>query len=216
MRRIIVYSILLCSVLLCSCGTGTTEAEQPTKQEITGIVLSSDEVEIAVGESVQIPYTIVPEAVSEYSVAWESTDETLVSVDDAGVVTGISPGATNVVVSCDNGVYAKCMVTVQTPSAYEQLDDDDKALIDAFVVASDNFYNPQSASFKYVYRSATGDCWNITVSAQNQMGGYSEQDYTLYNDGKIEEPILSHIDMPGANDNLDMLNAAIAEQIGQD
>ena len=51
-----------------------------------------NEIEVKVGESVTLTPVIVPENATDQRVVWHSYDESIVTVSDAGVVTGISVG----------------------------------------------------------------------------------------------------------------------------
>lgn len=191
----------------CGCSAGSEKKDENN----LSIVLSSNAVEVSVEESVEITYVLMPENSEEKTVEWKSTDETIAIVDDSGVVTGVAVGQTNVIASCGDDVFATCTVTVKEKSAYERLDDKEQELVDALLANINAFYDPSSVSIVYAYLSPTGT-WDITVRAHNQMGGYSEQDYYLNQDGTIEEPILNHIEMPGNEDyNYDLINEAIAE-----
>lgn len=217
-RRTVLFPLVLscCLTLMCSCGeansggTAATQTPQPGK-EVTAIILSSETIEITVGDTYQMTYMVLPDGAADQTLAWKSTDEAKVIVDEVGIITAVEEGQANIIVSTENGVYATCKVTVKEPSAYDRLDEDEKELVDALLAGIDKFYDPGSVSLKYAYHHGTGDSWAITVSAQNQMGGYSEKDYNLYEDGRLEEPVFNHVRMPGNYYDLDLVNEAIKE-----
>lgn len=72
-------------------GTGT--GEQPTAVTIT---MENTQYSCKVGETVQIEATILPEGTA---VEWKSMDESVATVDNKGLVTGVSKGNTIVTVS---------------------------------------------------------------------------------------------------------------------
>lgn len=160
----------------------------------------------------------MPKDAEDVDISWRSTDEAVVSVDEAGIISGIGEGQTNVIAECENGIYEVCQITVTGKSAYDSLSNKEKEFVDLFVKNISLFYDPQSVTLKYYHHLKSGgiEVWDITVSAHNQMGGFSEKDYTMDMSGNITEPILNHVIMPGWENecNLDLINDAIKEYVG--
>ncbi|MBR4808721.1 MAG: Ig domain-containing protein [Bacteroidales bacterium] len=68
---------------------------------------------IAVGESELLELTLLPEDATNPSVSWASLDESIVTVTQEGVVTGIAPGTAHVKVTAEDGdLKSYCLVTV--------------------------------------------------------------------------------------------------------
>ncbi len=198
------------SITLASCS------DKPAKTAISEIILSSNSVEVQMGESIQLSVSILPSSAELPELSWSSSNSAIATVDDTGCVTGISAGQTNVIVEGENNTYTVCSVTVKEKTAYERLTERERQFVDAFLKIVDKFYNPPSVTLKYIYYSSASSLWDITVSAENQMGGYSEKDFILYENGDFIEPILPHVIMPGEDKwyDLNLINAAIDERIG--
>lgn len=193
-----------------------TTVSSPTN-EVSAIVLSTNSIEIKADEAFQLFYTVLPQNADNAKIVWSSANETVASVNEIGIITGINEGQTNIIAECENGVYEVCSVTVTGKSAYDSLSNKEKEFVDVFVANINVFYNPESVTIKYYYHGTfnTTGTWDITVSARNQMGGFSEKDYTIDRSGNITESILGHIQMPGWEDecDLDLINKAIKECI---
>ena len=69
-------------------------------------------VTIAVGESVSLNATIIPERAYNKSITWSSKNETIASVSSSGVVKGIKPGKTYITAKAKNNKNGQCVVTV--------------------------------------------------------------------------------------------------------
>ena len=81
-----------------------------TTYKLTALSLSGP-VTVAVDMSQQL--TAVPEPENaEYMLTWASSDETIATVDDQGMVTGVAAGTCTVTATSDNGIKATCQVTV--------------------------------------------------------------------------------------------------------
>lgn len=80
--------------------------------------LEEERVELTVGGTAQIKAKQLPTGAEETEITWESTDESVAGVSDAGLVTGISPGITVITAKTENykhkTVTARCVVAVET------------------------------------------------------------------------------------------------------
>lgn len=72
------------------------------------------ELEIKVGQSVTLTPAILPENATDKSITWQSYDESIVTVTQEGLVTGISAGMMYIdVTAADGGLRSKCLVIVR-------------------------------------------------------------------------------------------------------
>ena len=82
------------------------------------IKLNTSNVKINVGETYNLKYTLTPKNVSDYSIQYESEDESVATVDDNGHVRGVGAGTTTVTVrETVHGVEASATVTVVRQSS---------------------------------------------------------------------------------------------------
>lgn len=72
---------------------------------------SSTPVSVPIGHTKSLSYKVTPSN-ARYSVTWKSEDESVATVSQSGVVTGIKEGTTYIKVTTDNGKTARCQVTV--------------------------------------------------------------------------------------------------------
>lgn len=79
------------------------------------IIECSPELSVAVGKTLSINAKVLPENASDKTLAYKSSDETVVTVDNNGTLTGIKKGGATVTVTSANGVTAECKVTVGQP-----------------------------------------------------------------------------------------------------
>ncbi len=80
-----------------------------------GVVMDKQENSVYVGEQTQLTATVYPETAEEKSIEWFSENPEIATVDENGVVTGVSNGTA--VISCRTvigGFKASCKVTVST------------------------------------------------------------------------------------------------------
>lgn len=112
---------------------------QPEKTSITespitieSISISSVDTTIAVGDTLSLTASVFPENADNKSIAWTVSDESILTVDNNGVVTAISAG--NAVVSAyaqdSNNVYAR--IELQVISSIDDEITDDDTLIDVY------------------------------------------------------------------------------------
>ncbi|MCR5167891.1 MAG: Ig-like domain-containing protein [Oscillospiraceae bacterium] len=81
---------------------------------ITGIVLSTNATEIAVGDGFQLNYSLFPENASDYGITWRSADPSVADVNKDGYILAKNKGQTTISASNKEGIMATCSVTVKT------------------------------------------------------------------------------------------------------
>lgn len=77
--------------------------------------LSAQTLKLSVSEKVQLVATLQPENVTNKSLHWSSTDSSIATVSDNGLVTGISEGNAQIIVTTTDGsnIAAICDITVE-------------------------------------------------------------------------------------------------------
>lgn len=84
---------------------------------ITGISLTPNTLELAIGETIVLVFTVTPDSedVLNQVVYWKSSDPSVATVDSAGKIIGISVGKVTITVtSLDESKSANCIVMVST------------------------------------------------------------------------------------------------------
>ncbi|MCH5227257.1 MAG: leucine-rich repeat protein [Muribaculaceae bacterium] len=75
------------------------------------IVLNVEEVELKIGETIQLEATVLPENTTDKSLSWNSSDPNIATVSDNGLVTAVSAGTAIITVTCGE-VSSTCEVIV--------------------------------------------------------------------------------------------------------
>ncbi|MBE6950432.1 MAG: hypothetical protein E7451_03755 [Ruminococcaceae bacterium] len=89
------------------------EAEEIPAAPVNGIILNKTAGRVAVGDTAQLIGAARPSNALDTSLSWSSSDETIATVDETGLVTGVAPGkATITVKSNQTGVTNQCVITV--------------------------------------------------------------------------------------------------------
>ena len=85
----------------------------PTK-DVTGIQIDAAEVELTVGYTQELSYILQPWTAADKSVTWTSSDESIATVDENGVITAVSAGECTItaVPNANDTLSATCKVTV--------------------------------------------------------------------------------------------------------
>ena len=81
----------------------------------TSVTVEPAELELLMGRQKQLSYTLAPSGAMARSVTWSSSDLSIASVTQSGLVTARKPGSVTVTAECDNGVAATCQLTVPEP-----------------------------------------------------------------------------------------------------
>lgn len=100
-----IIKLFCCLLLALSCGK---------KIPITNIAISSERIQLLVGEETQLATIITPPDATVNSVIWESSDASIAKVDENGKVLALKSGQTTISASV-GGKSAVCLVTVIVP-----------------------------------------------------------------------------------------------------
>ena len=79
---------------------------------VESVAVDPDKTTVKVGECKQLNVTISPENASDQTVTWTSSEQSIVTVDENGKITGVKPGTAAITVTTANGLTATCTVTV--------------------------------------------------------------------------------------------------------
>ena len=95
---------------------------EPTIAE--SIILDKTEISLKAEESVALIATILPESTTDKSVIWMSSDESVATVNENGVVTAIAVGEATITATTNDGsnLSASCKVTIPTLAVSIELD----------------------------------------------------------------------------------------------
>lgn len=81
--------------------------------EVESIELNTLKTKIIAGETFELTATITPTDATDQTIVWTSSDQTVATVSDAGVVTGVAPGTAIITATAANGKNSTCEVTVE-------------------------------------------------------------------------------------------------------
>ena len=93
-----------------SCGPAETPVPSEPKSEVTGVKFDKSEITIAIGESVNLNFTVTPSGASASNTSWSSSDASIASVS-GGVVSGVKEGTVSITINV-GGKTAACTVKV--------------------------------------------------------------------------------------------------------
>jgi len=82
----------------------------------TGVTLDRTSATTVLGGTFQLTAQVVPENATNQNIVWSSGNQTVATVDETGVVTGIGAGSTTITAKTEDGAYtASCTVSVTEP-----------------------------------------------------------------------------------------------------
>lgn len=95
--------------------TPVTITEKPAEPvPVTGVSVSPESAEIFMGATTQLTAAVEPENADIKDVTWSSSEESIATVDENGLVTGIKAGNADITVTTkDGGKTAKAAITVK-------------------------------------------------------------------------------------------------------
>ncbi len=228
MKRAITILLALLMVLsLAACGDWPKDASNGGKEASSGgetklisaVVLSTDSVSIKEGESITLSMKILPESATE-TVVWTSSNNSFATVNN-GVVKGIKAGTVKIYASGkESGVNAVCEVTIEAPSAYNQLSDKEKTFVDVFLrYGATVFMKPETIEIKHIHYNNSdtlGIFWEVQMTVENGFGGTTGNTYFLLDKAFNGEHFLKNADEPinwSSGYDIALINRAIQEKL---
>jgi uncharacterized protein YjdB len=80
---------------------------------VTGVTLDQTSLNMTVGDTEQLTATVDPANATNQSVVWASSDDTIATVDQSGLVEAVGAGQATITVTTDDGGYtADCTVDI--------------------------------------------------------------------------------------------------------
>ena len=90
---------------------------QSNPTAVTGVTIEPSEAELPAGYSMKLTATVLPENATNKNVVYSVDDESILSVDQDGNITGLSLGIATVTVTTEDGGFtASAEITVISPS----------------------------------------------------------------------------------------------------
>lgn len=136
------------------------------------ITLGKTSLELVVGEQYKLNATITPDNATNKTLNWQVGDETILSIDDDGVVTALKTGSTSIRATAvdGSGCYAMCSIKVSVNTATSDniiINEIQSSNVDMFLDPSWNYgpwielYNPTSKGVSLDGLYITDDAGNL-------------------------------------------------------
>lgn len=133
--------------------------------KVTGISLSNTNISIEVAEIIGLEAIVLPENATNKAVAWKSQDNSIATVDQNGVVTGIKAGNTIITAVTEDGNFsATCKIEVKNISVKSiHLDNDNLTLLPTEKTTISAYVYPENAYNKnLIWSSSNPEVATIT------------------------------------------------------
>lgn len=185
-------SILTMPVVNLTAAGGGESEEDDDATYIEVIVIDKTSLTMAPGTSYTFESEIDPVNVTDPTLTWSSSDNTVATVDQSGKVTAVADGTSTITALAVGGMNATCAVTVKSPTAVANkkyvVGDADYGY---GIVIGDVVWAPVNCG----YEPATADCKGYPYGKLYQWGrkygqGYDENDATYPSgDNLMEGPV---------------------------
>lgn len=84
---------------------------------VDSVTLNKDSVTLVGASSDQLTATISPDDATDKNLIWESSDESVATVNERGNIKAVGKGSATITVTASNGITTTCAVTVSNPVA---------------------------------------------------------------------------------------------------
>ena len=135
--------------------------------EVETINITTESPTVALGGSISLNVDIQPDDAEGRSLYWESSDTSIATVNENGIVTGISNGEATITATSSNGASSSCVITVDDSLRIAQLtvsrhrEDDNNIGSDWVHICQINGETARNGDFTF----AVGDTLSFFVSS---------------------------------------------------
>ena len=148
-------------------GGYTSTCTVKTGKKVTDVYISDSQVMLVPGLTHQLTATVMPLKALNRVVTWASTNETVATVDQNGLVTAHKAGTAVIIVETDDGNYSKtCTVTVDNSAQGFELTSHDEYIAVNGTVQLNGVFTPSDAQNKAV----TWTTSDSTIAAVDENG----------------------------------------------
>lgn len=172
--------VLLCLSLLAGCAVPSTlplsgsSSSAPEPVSPKHIKLSEVSLELITGgEDAQITFAVTPEEAAVEAYEWTSTDESVATVDQSGIVHAVGEGECTLRLTLHTGIYAELPVTVTKVShcapAIAFNEDDGCTYIDGVLIVNKSYPLPEGYDPGGLLPTVV-EAWNAMVDAAGEDG----------------------------------------------
>lgn len=122
------------AIITATCGDVSATCKITVKPvPASEVILDVENMLLQPGERKALTATITPENTTDKTILWRSDNESVATVSEYGIVTGISFGETNITATCGD-VSAICKVTVTGTAGIAALFDDVNSAVEVYTV----------------------------------------------------------------------------------
>ena len=141
---------------------------------VDAVEISTEQASIFVGETLQLSASVVPSDASHPEIVWSSADESVATVSETGLVTGVSAGTVTITATAPFGeVSASCNLEVRTHVTGVTLDKHTVDIYSLETVKLSAAVQPESAFVKDVLWTSANPLV-ATVDAEGNVTGRSK------------------------------------------
>lgn len=148
----------------------------------SGVALSAKALTLAAGQGKQLTAKLSSGSAS--ALTWTSSDPTVATVDDSGLVAAVAPGTATVTVRTFNKLTAKCAVTVTEASGEEDAPDDSAAAAMAGRLKAATALGSKRNAIASVVQLLVGAGFEPAFAAGVGANVYAEGTYGLFESSK--------------------------------
>ena len=154
--------------------TASCAVEVSEPVAVTSVTLDESTLDLVVRQTRQLTATVLPSDAYDKSVTWSSSNDNIATVTSNGLVTAVSAGTANIIVTTtDGGFTAQCAVTITDPGFTTM------AIEGASVVSAETCqYRAICDNTEDVTSSTT---WSITAGSQYATINSSNGEITILN-----------------------------------
>ena len=142
------------------------------KIPVTSVDITDSEIILTKAATKQIATNVLPSNATNKTLTWTSSNDSVVSVSNTGIITAVSDGVAIIRAESNNGYYDECVVKVISASGASVILSDAKASPDGIVrVKASLVKNPGISGYKFTVNYDETLLTPVAVTPNSEFGG---------------------------------------------
>ena len=139
---------------------------------VSSVTIDKSEVILTKTDTVQLNATVLPSDATNKELTWTTTDESIASVNDNGIVTANGVGIATITATSNNGMYHECIIKVVSASGPSIVLTPENAIPNAISkVKASIVRNPGISGYKFTIKYDEALLTPVSVTANEEFGG---------------------------------------------
>ena len=139
---------------------------------VTSVTLNNTELIMTKADTTQLTAEVLPSTATNKTLTWQTSDESVATVSNTGVVSAVGEGVAIITVTANNGMYHECVIKVVSASGPSIILNDTKASATGVATVKASIVkNPGISAYQFKINYDADILTPVSVTPNSEFGG---------------------------------------------